>query len=372
MNTRRLLNNPHFWVIIAVTLFLVFIYQAWPWRYWMVDDGIWQWFPWLSSLYRLALFEAINKIVGILFLVPIIYSAAFFFWRGALVTSLLSLGGVLPIIAPMWSFRLVGQNTVMLLLPLFIVSIATFEIEWHRKERKISAEREEERRIYTSRVLDAQEEERQRIARDLHDETMQTLLAIASSIETLMSVRNNDSEIERNTALIRDTALRAADKLREISLDLRPGVLSDLGLVSAVRWLADGVNEEYGIKTLIIINSTERKLSPRIEITVFRVIQEALNNIKRHSQASEALVTFEFNAECLKVTIEDNGQGFRLPRKFARLAAEGKLGLVGMEERINSLGGTLQIRSKLGEGTILSFDVKYEFQGKNNHSNEPI
>lgn len=337
----------------------------------MVDHGVWQWFPRLSSLYRLALVEAMSKIVGILFLIPIIYSAVFFSWRGALVISLLSLGVVLSIIVDMWVIRLIMTNIIVLLLPLFIVSIATFELEWRRKERRISAEREEERRIYTSKVLDAQEEERQRIAQDLHDETTQTLLAIANSAQTVVSARNIDSEVERNTALIRDTALRAADKLREISLDLRPSVLSNLGLVPAVRWLADNVNAECDIEPSIIVKGVERRLSPRAEINIFRVVQEALNNIKRHSQASEAFVTLGFNAECLKVTIEDNGRGFLVPRKLAKLATEGKLGLVGMEERINSLGGRLQIRSKHGGGTILSFAVKYEFP-RNNHSNAPI
>ncbi|MFX1552965.1 MAG: sensor histidine kinase [Promethearchaeota archaeon] len=337
----------------------------------MVDHGVWQWFPRLSSLYRLALVEVMNKIVGILFLAPIIYSAVFFSWRGALVISLLSLGVVLSIIVDIWSIRSVMTNIIVLLLPLFIVSIATFELEWRRKERRISAEREEERRIYTSKLLDAQEEERQRIAQDLHDETIQTMLAIANSAETIVSDRNIESEIERNAAWIRDTSIGAADRLREISLDLRPSVLSDLGLVPAMRWLADAVNAECDIKLRIIVNGVERNLSPRAEIILFRVVQEALNNIKRHSQANEAVVTLAFDAECLRITIEDNGRGFHLPRKLARLAAEGKLGLVGMEERIKSLGGTLKVHSKPGEGTILSFEVKYEFQG-NNHSNEPI
>jgi signal transduction histidine kinase len=371
MNTKTLLKSPHFWVIIAVTLFLVLIYQAWPWRYRMIDYGIWQWFQWLSSLHRLPMVEVQNRIVGILFLVPIIYSAVFFSWRGALVVSLLSLGCVIPIIIDMWFIRNIMTNVTILLLPLFIVSIATFELEWRRKERRIAAEREEERRIYTSKVLDAQEEERQRIARDLHDETMQTLLAIAGSVDTLVSDCNNDSEVKRNTALIRNTALLAADKLREISLDLRPSVLSDLGLVSAVRWLTNGINAECGIKTRIIVNGIERKLSPRAEINIFRVVQEALNNIKRHSQASEVLITFGYDTECLRITIEDDGQGFNPLRKFAKLAVEGKLGLVGMEERIISLGGRLQVCSKLGEGTIVSFEVKYEFSGDND-SNVPI
>ena len=354
----KLVSSPHFWAIIVITLVLIFIYQAWPWRVWKFDYGIWQWFPWLSSLYRLALVETMNHIVGILFFAPIIYAAVFFSWRGALVASLLSLGGVLTVIVDMWSINAFTTNVVLLLLPLFVVSIATFELEWHRKERKIFAEREEERRAYISKVLEAQEEERQRIARDLHDDTIQTLLAIANSAETLVSADNNNSEVERNAAWIRDTTLSTADKLRRISLELRPGILDNLGLVPALRWLVDRMNTECDIHARIIVNGVERKSSLQTEITIFRIVQEALNNIKRHSKASEAVVTLGFNSEDLKITIEDNGQGFYPPEDINSYATRGKLGLVGMQERISFLGGTLQIRSKPGEGTLLLIEAK--------------
>ena len=354
----KLLKSPHFWVIIAITLVLIFIYQAWPWRYWKFEEGIWQWFPWLSSLYKLAIVEIINRIVGILFLIPIIYAAVFFSWRGALATSLLSLVGVLPIIADIWPISAFITNMAVLLLPLLIISIATFELEWHRKEKKIFAEREEERQAYMSKVFEAHEEERRRIARDLHDETIQTLLAIANSAETLVSSDIDSGDVKRNAAWIRDTTLSTADKLREISLELRPGILDNLGLVPALRWLVDRMNTEFDIHTRILVNGVERKLLPQTEITMFRVVQEALGNIKRHSKASEAVVTLGFNAEDLKITIQDDGQGFHVPREIDSYATTGKLGLIGMRERINFLGGTFQVRSKLGKGTSLLIEAK--------------
>jgi two-component system sensor histidine kinase DegS len=354
----KLVGNPHFWAIIVITLVLIFIYQAWPWRVWRFDYGIWQWFPWLSSLYRLAILESTNHIVGILFFAPIIYASAFFSWRGALVVSLLSLGGVLLVVVDMWPINIIISNMVLLLLPLFVVSIATFELEWHRKERKNFAEREEERRAYISKVLGAQEEERQRIARDLHDETIQTLLAIANSAETLVTADNNNSEVKRNAAWIRDITLSTADKLRRISLDLRPSILDDLGLVPALRWLVDRMNTECDTHARIIVNGVERKLSPQAEVNMFRIVQEALNNIKRHSKASEAVVTLGLNAEYLKITIEDNGQGFHPPKEIDSFASRGKLGLIGIKERINLFGGTFQVHSKLGKGTSLLIEAK--------------
>jgi signal transduction histidine kinase len=301
----------------------------------------------------------VNHIVGILFLIPIIYAAIFFSWKGALVVCLLSLLGVLPIIADMWPNYYLITNIAFLLLPLLIVSLATFELEWRRKERKVFAEREEERRIYISKILEAQENERQRIAQELHDETIQTLLAIANSAESLLSSdHDNMREVRGNAEFIRDTILSTVENLRRISLDLRPSVLDNLGLISALRWLVDQMNTEPDIDTRIRVDGIEHSLSPRAEVTVFRVVQEALNNIKHHSKATKAMVELEFSSSCLKITIKDNGQGFRPLRQFHTLATKGKTGLIGIQQRINSIGGKFQVRSKPGEGTLLLIEVQ--------------
>jgi signal transduction histidine kinase len=97
---------------------------------------------------------------------------------------------------------------------------------------------------------------------------------------------------------------------------------------------------------------------PQAEVTMFRIVQEALNNIKRHSKASEAVVTLGFNAEHLKMTIEDDGQGFPLPKEINSFASRGKLGLIGMQERIKFINGTFQVRSNPGAGTSLLIEAK--------------
>ena len=355
----KIVNSPHIWAIIVITLFLIFIYQAWPWREWKFDYGVWQWFPWLSVLYNLAIVEFVNHIVGILFLIPIIYAAVVFWWRGALAIWLLSLGGVLPIIVDIWSINAIITNIALLLLPLLVISIVAFELERGRKERKIFAEREAERQVYMSKVLESQENERRRIAQELHDDTIQTLLVIANRAQTLIPSGDDDMrEVKSNVEWVRDATLQTAEDVRRISLDLRPSVLDDLGLVPALRWLVDRMNKESDINTRILVNGVERKLSPQVEITLFRVVQEALNNIKRHSKAKEAAITLEFATECLKIAIEDNGQGFRPPKKFDKLAAKGKLGLIGIQQRTNFLDGTLQIRSRPGKGTLLLIEAK--------------
>jgi two-component system sensor histidine kinase DegS len=355
-SSENIIRNPHFWAILVISLALIFIYQAWPWR----PSNVGPWFPWLSPLYNLALVEVINHIVGILFLIPIIYAAVVFSWQGALVAYLLSLLGVLPIMVDIWSVSSLITNIVFLLLPFLVVSIVAFELAWRRKERKTYAEREAERKVYISKILESQENERLRIAQELHDDTIQTLLIIANRAQKLIPAGNSDmKEAKKNAEWIRDATLQAVEDVRRTSLDLRPSVLDDLGLVPALRWLVDRTNKESGINIRILVNGTKRNLSPEAEVTIFRITQEALNNIKRHSKATEAVITLEFNTECLKITLDDNGQGFRPPKKLDRLAARGKLGLIGMRQRIDFLGGTFQIRSRPGEGTRLLIETKY-------------
>jgi two-component system sensor histidine kinase DegS len=350
----KIYKSPHFWAIIVITLILLLIYQVWPWRTWQFEEGFWQWFYWLHPLYSLALVELMNRIVGVLFLIPIIYAAVFFSWQGALVVFLLSLIGVLPITLDIWSVSSLITNLTLLLLPLFFVSLIAFELARQRRERKNFAEREADRRVYISKILESQENERLRIAQEIHDDTIQTLLVIANAAQNLTPADRDDmAEVKEKAEWIRDATLQAIEELRRTSLDLRPSVLDDLGLVPALRWLVTNMSEESGINTRIVVKGNKRKLLPQAEVSIFRVVQEALNNIKRHSDAKKAVVTLEFEEDSLKMTIKDDGKGFRTPRKFSRLAAKGKLGLIGMQQRLDFLNGTVKIRSRPGEGTLL-------------------
>jgi len=289
---------------------------------------------------------------------PIVGTGHLLLPQGALIACLLALGGILPIIADMWPNDYLITNIALLLLPFLIVSLATFELEWRRKERKIFAEREVERKVYISKILESQENERLRIAQELHDDTIQTLLVIANRTEHLIPSGDGMKEVRGNAEWIRDTTLKTVEGLRRISLDLRPSILGDLGLVPALRWLVDHMSKDSDINTRIMVSGERRELSSEAEVTIFRVIQEALNNIKRHSRATEAVVTLEFTPECLNISIEDNGQGFRPPKNIDRLASRGKLGLIGIHQRIDLLGGTFKIHSKPGEGTSLLIEAR--------------
>jgi signal transduction histidine kinase len=349
-NTILILKNPHFWTIIIITLVLTLVYSQWPWRVWQFEDGVWQWFPWLSQLYNLALLEYKLHIVGGLFLIPILYATIVFGWRGACIFSVISLLGVLPVIEDLWvTTSSLITNMSVLLLPVTVVLLIRIEIELRRKDRTAFIQ---ERQKYISIMLEAQEKERQRIAQELHDETVQTLVAIAKRAESIMSSEDNS-----DVSWIKNTTIQMIDDLRRITLDLRPSILDDMGLASALRWLVARTNSECDTNIRILVDGFERKLSAQVEITVFRVVQEALTNIKCHSKAREAVVALELDTESLKIMIRDDGQGIYPLGKLSGLASKGKLGLIGIRERVESLGGTCQIHSRPGKGTELIVEV---------------
>ena len=355
---RRIFINPHFWIIIFITIVLVFIYQAWPWRYWRFTEGIWQWFPWLSPLFNLALVEIQYHIIGVLFFIPILYAIIILPWQGSLIISLISLGVVVSITTRFWNLNLLS-NVFIFMLPFLIYFIINFERRWHNRERMIFTERETERKIYISKILDSQENERKHVAQELHDDTIQTLLVIANRTQSLItSLPSGDSNIVSNAEWIRDSTLQAIEDIRRISLDLTPSVLDNLGLIPALRWMVDRLDNESNINSRFIMTGTLRKLIPQTEVAVFRIVQEALNNVKRHSKANTVVVNLKFTAKYLTIIIEDDGIGFSPPKRFNGLATSGKLGLLGIKERTNYLNGELKIHTRLGEGASLFIRVK--------------
>jgi PAS domain S-box-containing protein len=226
--------------------------------------------------------------------------------------------------------------------------------------RDITEERrmEENLRFYLHQITEAQEEERKRIARELHDETAQELVALSRQLDSFISAPRKLSE--RDVKLLEDVRGRA-DKLlegvRRFSQDLRPSVLDDLGLLPALEWLISELEEEFGMPIGMAVLGSERRFSPDVELVLFRIAQEALRNVWRHSEASRAWVTVEFGEGKTSLSVRDNGKGFEVPGSVADLANVGKLGLAGMEERARLVGGVLTLDSQPGEGAIVTIEV---------------
>jgi len=222
----------------------------------------------------------------------------------------------------------------------------------------------ENMRFYARQVTRAQEDERKRIARELHDDTAQALIHLSrrlDSLATSSSAQLSESTTERLEELheLIDGILRG---VRRFSRDLRPSVLDDLGLLPALEGLLADVREgpsleEDGIETELKVCGDRRRLSPEAELGLFRIVQEALNNVRRHSQASQVVTVVEFGEGRAKITVDDDGQGFEPPDGSGDLVVMGKLGLAGMHERARLLDGTLQIQSEPGEGTTVTVDI---------------
>lgn len=348
LKSRNVNRNPHFWAIVTIIIAIVLIYYSKAFSGYRPE---WLW--------RLNLFEFQNNFHGILFCIPIIYTAIIFWWRGVLTIWLITLVITLPMLVPYKPTALtVLTNIFFLFIPVLIVGYITLERNWRNKERKSMIEREKERQDYVTQILRAQEDERKRIAQELHDETIHSLLIIARKVTNLTSNGNNLSagDLKSKTTTINDDIIHLSDELRRLCADLRPGMLDNLGFLPALRWLIVRLDDEYQITTKLIIEGEECKIPHNTEVLIFRIAQEALNNIRLHSGATEAMITMSYSPQKVKMTVQDNGKGFLLPRRLNDFSPKGKLGLIGIQERVRALNGTLDIHSRVHHGTSLSVE----------------
>ncbi len=212
---------------------------------------------------------------------------------------------------------------------------------------------QESMHYYIQLITEAQEEERRRIARELHDELSPSLLLLMQRLDTLTSKTRPKLSLTLKEKLedLRSQALAALEGLRRCAQDLRPRILDDLGLVAALEWMAEDMCNNYNIDTSIKLTGKERDLPPETQLILFRIAQEALSNIRKHAEASIATISLEFQINDITMVITDNGKGFNLPERIEELANSGRLGIMGMIERARLLGGNLEIKSESGSGT---------------------
>jgi signal transduction histidine kinase len=188
---------------------------------------------------------------------------------------------------------------------------------------------ERQTRSHSAQLLQAQEDERRAIARELHDEVGQALSGVL---------------LEAPTPAIRTRLEDAVDSLRRITFSLRPSMLDDLGLVAALEWQAREVGNRSGLAIEVCADESAGQLPETHRTCIFRVAQEAMRNCGRHSGATRARVALEKAVDGVTLAVEDNGKGFRAGRTRG-------LGLLGMEERVTQLGGSFRLRSEPGRGT---------------------
>lgn len=233
---------------------------------------------------------------------------------------------------------------------------------YQRQQEAVSqlGKMQENLRFYLQQVTKAQEEERKRISHELHDETIQALVVLSRRLDTLASDKKGLPEEHRhNLEEIRQQTNDVIREIRRLSQDLRPAALDQLGLVPALEWLASEATEYSGIRTDVSVLGNIRRFPGEVELVFFRITQEALRNVWRHSSASMAKIKVEFEEDKVRITVSDNGKGFKIPERMVDYARDGKLGLAGMQERAQLIGGTLKVSSREGEGTDVVMESSF-------------
>ncbi|TSA47750.1 MAG: sensor histidine kinase, partial [Chloroflexi bacterium] len=213
--------------------------------------------------------------------------------------------------------------------------------------------REALRRELLRHTVRAQEEERTRIARELHDETSQVLTAFSLDLATLRTVVCDRSEVKNLVDRLQALSKQMSQGLYRMVHDLRPAQLDDLGLISALEYLKDD-SVSVGLDVSMDIQGQARRLDSPIETVLFRVAQEALHNVVRHAQVRQARILLVYQSQEITLKIEDSGIGFNPVQSFAPPRG---WGLAGMRERVESVGGQLIIESEPGKGTIVEVAV---------------
>ena len=206
-------------------------------------------------------------------------------------------------------------------------------------------------------ILQAQEEERYRLARELHDEAAQSLTSLLVHIR-LLERANNPAEAQHHVQELRELTARALEDVRRVALDLRPTILDDLGLAAALEWRVDEFNKGDGVRASVVVDGMDRRMPREAELVLYRVGQEALSNVSRHAGASEVIVTLRRDADLCVLQVSDNGVGFDPAR--TQPDTDHGLGLVGMRERVAMIGGDLEVTSQPGAGTRITARIPWQ------------
>jgi two-component system sensor histidine kinase DegS len=207
------------------------------------------------------------------------------------------------------------------------------------------------------RIIEAQERERLRLSRQMHDGPAQSLTNLILQAEICERLFETDAERARaELANLRNAVAGTFQKVKQFILNLRPMMLDDLGVVPTMRRYVDSFADNSGVATHLMVTGKERRLESHKEVTIFRLVQELLNNAVEHAHATTVQINLDIGDDVARVSVEDNGSGFELTESLTSPEAE-VLGLATMRERVEMLGGQIYFDSGLGRGTKVSFNL---------------
>lgn len=237
-----------------------------------------------------------------------------------------------------------------------ISEVQHLQAELTEMSRKVQAA-QEGLHGYIGAITAAQEEERLRLARELHDDTIQAVIALKQRVQIAQrSVKDQSSSRILNE--LENLAERTIEDLRRMTRALRPIYLEDLGLVTALEMLARETNENNSLDVSFKRSGKEQRLSHEVELALYRIAQEALSNVVRHAKAKHASLHINFGEHGIKLEVRDDGTGFQMPKSPTDFAPSGHFGLLGIRERSDLIGGRLEVQSIVGQGTRLSVRLK--------------
>jgi signal transduction histidine kinase len=265
---------------------------------------------------------------------------------------------------------------VAMIAAIFIIhSLRVFEVENRRRIESLrDAQMVERRRLEATRAellhrtVKAQESERQRIARELHDETGQTLTALGMGLRGLTTtISSNPKRATEQAKHLEALAVAGLEELQRMVIGLHPPQLDDLGLLAALRWYVGEVQVHYDLEIRLTQQGEVIDLPIETRIVLFRIAQEAITNIIRHASANRTEIELKFDPSRTQMIIQDNGCGFNVIESLRTEGPNRCWGLLGMIERANLIGGQCEIISQLGEGTEISvtIPIEKELDGKN-------
>jgi two-component system sensor histidine kinase DegS len=207
------------------------------------------------------------------------------------------------------------------------------------------------------RIIEAQERERQRLSRQMHDGPAQALTNLVLQAEICERLFASDPDrASAELTNLKDAVAATFQKVKGFILSLRPMMLDDLGLVPTLRRYVDSFSENSGVVTQLIFTGIEQRLASHQEVTIFRIIQELLNNAQEYGHATSVKIGLDLGDDVVRVSVEDNGSGFDMDDVFISSGSD-RLGLATMRERVEMLGGQIEFDSGVGRGTLVSFEL---------------